>query len=275
MVKYAKSHQLLEPLVEIALAAGERTLEIYNSDFHATFKVDSSPVTQADLASEAIITSRLQATFPGTPIVAEEAISAGHVPEVNFRFFLVDPLDGSKEFIAKNGEFTVNIALIENSRPLAGVVYAPAIGRIWWGLKGDGSARAKVLDGGVEDVEPITVRSASSNLCAVSSRSHCGGEDQLHLSSYQITEHRKAGSSLKFCLVASGEADVYPRFGRTMEWDTAAGDAILTAAGGSVVTLDRSLLLYGKRDQPTETNFANPHFVAFGDVRLVDEFNTG
>ncbi|MBU1175684.1 MAG: 3'(2'),5'-bisphosphate nucleotidase CysQ [Alphaproteobacteria bacterium] len=262
-------------LADIACAAGEKILEIYGTDFAVATKADLSPVTLADTAAEAIITSKLNKAFPGIPVVAEEAVSAGNVPETTARFFLVDPLDGSKEFIARNGEFTVNIALIDKGVPVAGVVYAPAIGRIWWGIDGTGSSSASVVDGNstvarIVEPTPIAVRPAGIGLCAVGSRSHGSGEGDPRLSPFAINEFRSAGSSLKFCLLAEGGADIYPRFGRTMEWDTAAGDAILRAAGGRVTCVDGTPLRYGKRNQSGDSDFANPFFFAFGDPRLSD-----
>jgi 3'(2'),5'-bisphosphate nucleotidase len=264
----------LHSLVKIALAAGVKILETYQTDFDVAYKADESPVTEADTAAEAIIVSGLGRNFPNIAIVAEEAVAAGDVPETGERFFLVDPLDGSKEFISKNGEFTVNIALIESGTPVAGVVYAPALGRIWWGSAHEGAFAARVIDPALDprlvDEAPIAVRAAPEGLCAVGSRSHGSGEGDERLSRFAISEFKSAGSSLKFCLVASGEADLYPRLGRTMEWDTAAGDAILRAAGGKVLCLDGSPFDYGKRNQTGDSDFANPFFIALGDPRLAD-----
>ena len=263
-----------DDLIDLCLAAGTRILAIYGADFAITYKPDDSPVTAADTEAEAIILAGLEARYPDIAVVAEESVAAGKVPPPSDRFFLVDPLDGSKEFISRNGEFTVNIALIENGVPVAGVVYAPALGRIWWGGDGLGCHSASVNGGDstaphLTDRAPIAVRQAGTGLCAVGSRSHGSGEGDPRLSHFDITDFRNAGSSLKFCLIAAGEADIYPRFGRTMEWDTAAGDAILRAAGGSVTCLDGAPLAYGKRDQANDSDFANPNFIAFGDRRLV------
>lgn len=262
-----------DDLIDLCLAAGTRILAIYGADFAIAYKPDDSPVTAADTEAEAIILAGLRAHYPDIAVVAEESVAAGEVPPPSDRFFLVDPLDGSKEFISRNGEFTVNIALIENGAPVAGVVYAPALGRIWWGGDGFGSHSASVTDGDssaphLTDRAPIAVREAGAGLCAVGSRSHGSGEGDPRLSHFDITDFRNAGSSLKFCLIAAGEADIYPRFGRTMEWDTAAGDAILRAAGGSVTCLNGAPLAYGKRDQANDSDFANPNFIAFGDRRL-------
>ena len=261
-----------DQLFPIVLAAGARILDIYGTAFSVALKPDHSPVTLADTEAEKIILDGLAALEPEIPVIAEESVAAGRIPEIGARFFLVDPLDGSKEFISRNGEFTVNIGLIENGIPVAGIVLAPALGRIWWGSTSHGSFSGKVVDGAVADHAPIHARSAApSGLCAVGSRSHGSGEDDIRLSRFTISSFTTIGSSLKFCLLATGEADLYPRFGRTMEWDTAAGDAILRAAGGRVDQLDGTPLTYGKRNQPTDTDFANPAFIAYGDTRLAAE----
>ncbi|WP_345890911.1 3'(2'),5'-bisphosphate nucleotidase CysQ [Devosia oryzisoli] len=259
---------MISSLADIALLSGQEILRIYGTEFVVETKADQSPVTLADVAAEAIIVGALRDAYPDIPVVAEEAAAAGRVPHTADQFFLVDPLDGSKEFISRNGEFTVNIALIENGEPVAGVVHAPAIGRIWWGGRAQGCFEAEVRDGARGAARPIAVRATEGALCAIGSRSHGSGEGDARLSRYPIATYLSAGSSLKFCLVASGKADIYPRFGRTMEWDTAAGDAILRAAGGRVECLDGSLLRYGKRNQADDTDFANPHFIAFGDTRF-------
>ena len=246
---------LLERLLPIVRDAGELIMTIYRSDFSVRGKADQSPVTEADERAEALILPALAALLPGTPIVAEEAVAAGKVPSVGERFWLVDPLDGTKEFISRNGEFTVNIALIENGRPTLGVVLAPALGRLFAGAVGHGAF--------IEDANgrrPIAVRAVpGAGLTVVASRSH-GDTAALDafLAGRQVAELRGAGSSLKICLIAAGEADLYPRLGRTMEWDIAAGHAVLSAAGGQLTELDGAPLRYGKPD------FANPHFVATG-----------
>lgn len=259
---------MIERICGIALEAGAEVMRVYGTDFAVEVKADQSPVTLADTVAEAVILEGLLQLEPGVPIVAEEAMSSGAVPQVAERFFMVDPLDGSKEFVSRNGEFTVNIALVEHGNPVLGVVYAPALGRIWWGKNGKGSFAAEVVDGRIVDARAITVRAAGQGLCAVGSRSHGSGEGDERLSRLPISSYVSAGSSLKFCLVASGEADVYPRLGRTMEWDTAAGDAVLRAAGGRVECLDGRLLCYGKRNQVDDSDFANPFFIAYGDVRF-------
>ena len=246
---------LREALIPIAREAGEAVMAIYATDFAVRGKSDASPVTEADERAEAIIVQRLRALTPHIPIVAEEAVAAGQVPVVGQRFWLVDPLDGTKEFVSRNGEFTVNIALVDGGVPMLGVVLAPAIGRLFAGAAGLG---ALVEQGGTRRV--IRCRAVPpEGLTVVSSRSH---GDVAALDAYLAGRHVaasvNAGSSLKLCLVAAGEADLYPRFGRTMEWDIAAGHAVLLAAGGRMVTLQGEPLLYGK------PGFENPHFVAQG-----------
>ncbi|HVZ30195.1 MAG TPA: 3'(2'),5'-bisphosphate nucleotidase CysQ [Asticcacaulis sp.] len=244
----------------IMLAAGAEILRIYATDFQIDAKGDASPVTEADRAAEAIILEKLKYLAPDIPVVAEEEAAAGRIPDTGGRFFLVDPLDGTKEFISRNGEFTVNIALIENGEPIRGAVYAPVLGKLYWGAHGEGAYVADVKNGAKGPSRPIRVRIPPQNgLAAVGSRSHGSDETQAYLKAFNVAEFKAAGSSLKFCLVAEGAADIYPRLGPTMEWDTAAGDAVLRAAGGRVETLDRIALAYGK------PGFRNPHFVAFGD----------
>ncbi|HEY8555398.1 MAG TPA: 3'(2'),5'-bisphosphate nucleotidase CysQ [Burkholderiales bacterium] len=246
---------LLERLLPIARAAGERILEVYATDFAVAEKQDESPVTAADERAEAVILPALAELTPDIPVVAEEAVAAGRVPQVGARFWLVDPLDGTKEFIKRNGEFTVNIALIENGEPTLGVVLAPALQRLYAGSREGGAF--------VEDAagrRRIACRKVPpEGLTVVASRSH-GDTEALdrYLAGRKVAAQTSAGSSLKFCLVAAGEADLYPRFGRTMEWDTAAGHAVLAAAGGRVTTLDGKDLGYGK------PGFENPHFIARG-----------
>jgi len=256
-------------LIPLMLKAGAEIMRIYATDFAVDGKADSSPVTEADRAAEAIILAGLKEIAPDIPVVAEEEAAAGRVPRAARRFFLVDPLDGTKEFVSRNGEFTVNIALIENGVPVLGSVYAPAKNVIYWSVKGEGAFAAEVQDGKAGPARPIHVRvPPAEGLSAVGSRSHGGAETQDYLKRFTVRDFVSAGSSLKFCLVAEGAADIYPRMGRTMEWDTAAGDAVLRAAGGRVETLDGQPLIYGKRGQPGESDFANPWFVAFGDASI-------
>lgn len=181
------------------------------------------------------------------------------------RFFLVDPLDGTKEFISGRGEFTVNIALVEHGTAVAGVVYAPALSRMFFGAVGFGAFEERVAPDGTEEApaNPIAARMPpQAGLTAVASRSHRSETTDAYLADFKVASFVSAGSSLKFCLVATGEADIYPRHGRTMEWDTAAGHAVLAAAGGTVTRFDGTALVYGK----TGESFANPFFVARGKV---------
>jgi 3'(2'),5'-bisphosphate nucleotidase len=251
---------LLRTIVDAALAAGAEIEAVYGAGCAAELKSDGSPVTEADRRAEAIILGRLAAAFPNVPVLAEEEASAGRIPELGRRFFLVDPLDGTRGFVERNGEFTVNIALVENGAPVAGVVYAPDARALYYGARGEGAFR--VLDGG--SPEAIRARARpSAGLTAIASRSQ-SAETKARLAHLPIAEFVPSSSSLKFCLIAEGTADLYPRFGRTMEWDTGAGQAVLEAAGGRVMALDVEKevgpLRYGKVEQ----GFANPHFIAWG-----------
>lgn len=252
---------LLPGVCAIALKAGEKIMEIYATDFDVALKDDASPVTEADTAAEAIIAPALASLEPGIPIVAEEAAAAGKAPQVgDGAFWLVDPLDGTKEFLNRNGEFTVNIGLIQDGQPVLGVVYAPALDTLYAGAQGAGAT----LKMGEETAREITVRpEPEDGLTIVASRRH-GDPAVLEkfLSGRTVKETRNAGSSLKFCLLAAGEADLYPRFGRTMEWDTAAGHAVLLAAGGLVTTEEGAPLTYAKN-----AIFENPHFIGWGGAR--------
>ncbi len=249
--------ELLDEIRDIARRAGEVVLDHYRSDFEVRRKDDASPVTEADEAAERIILQALRALTPGVPVIAEEEAAAGRIEALSGDWFwLVDPLDGTKEFIARNDEFTVNVALIHAGRPVLGVVLAPALDTMYAAA---GPATASI-ESGDTGRRPIAARAVPANgAVLVSSRSH-GDPDSLAelTANLVVTDHRIAGSSLKFCLVATGEADIYPRYGPTHEWDTAAGHAVLTAAGGSVRTLDGEDLLYGKE------KFLNPRFIARG-----------
>jgi 3'(2'),5'-bisphosphate nucleotidase len=249
----------MQSLITLAIAAGDEIMAIYASDFSARAKGDLTPVTEADEAAEKIILAGLARIAPATPVISEEAAAAGVIPAVAERFFLVDPLDGTREFISKNGEFTVNIALIEEGAPVAGVVLAPALNRVFWGEKGHGAAHGMVADGVVSAWHPLKVRPLPPDgATVVASRSHRDQATDDYLKTVKVKSLCSAGSSLKFCLVAAAEADLYPRFGRTMEWDTAAGHAVLLAAGGKVLTADGAPLRYGKR----ERGYDNPGFIA-------------
>lgn len=248
-------------MVEAAIEAGAVAARIYHGGFEVTVKADATPVTSADHAAEAVILAALATHFPKIPVVAEEQAAAGNVPATGTEFFLVDPLDGTKEFINRSGDFTVNIALVSAGRPILGVVYAPATGRLFAGDVLSGEAwRAQRAPGSAGSApEAIRVRSVpAAGVTAVASRSHRTPETDAYLARYTVAELASVGSSLKFCLVAEGAADLYPRLGPTMEWDTAAGHAVLAAAGGTVVGPDGTALLYGKPE------FRNSWFVAAG-----------
>jgi 3'(2'), 5'-bisphosphate nucleotidase len=249
------SAAVLESVIGIARAAGEIAMAVYATDFDVRGKDDASPVTEADERAEALILAGLAQIEPVLPVLAEESVAAGRVPELGSRYWLVDPLDGTREFISRNGEFTVNIALIEEGAPVLGVVLAPATGRLYAGIVGLG---AFVEDGGVR--MPIACRSVPpEGLTVLTSRSH-GDAAALDtfLAGRPVASRIAIGSSLKLCLLAAGEADLYPRLGRTMEWDIAAGQAVLVAAGGRIDDLAGRPLRYGK------PGFENPHFVAWG-----------
>jgi 3'(2'), 5'-bisphosphate nucleotidase len=256
--------EMLDIMIFAALEAGAAAHAIFRGDIKLAHKADNSPVTAADHAAEAIILKHLGEHFAHIPIIAEEEVAAGRVPAIGQTFFLVDPLDGTREFVAGRPEFTVNIALIRAGVPLMGVVYAPATGALFAGDVGGGRAFRAHASGTSSDAaerSPLRVRRPPAlGLTVVASRSHPSPKMRAYLSGYTVAEIVSIGSSLKFCLVASGEADLYPRLGTTMEWDTAAGHAVLLAAGGSVVTGDGGSLLYGK------TGFTNPWFIAVGTV---------
>jgi 3'(2'), 5'-bisphosphate nucleotidase len=249
----------VKALVNLALLAGREILAIYATDFGSRTKSDLSPVTEADEAAEHIILEGLAKLDVNTPVISEEAASAGRVPQVANRFYLVDPLDGTKEFVSRNGEFTVNIALIENGLPVVGVVYAPAIKRIFWGDAANGAAEGRLAANESITWKKLAVRPCPSDgAIVVASRSHRDQATDDFLKTVKVAKLVSAGSSLKFCLIAAGEADLYPRFGRTMEWDTAAGHAVLLAAGGKVLNVAGQPLCYGK----CERGFDNPGFIA-------------
>lgn len=257
---------IAEAFAEIVVEAGVAVMAVYASDSHARRKPDKSPVCDADERAEAIILERLAARLPGLPVLAEEAAAHGKKTVAGSTFILVDPVDGTREFLSRNGEFTINIGLVVNGEPRAGVVYAPALRRLWLGAS---KAFCCIVSPGaplppLQERREIHVRLAPRDgLTALASRSHSDPETEAFLAQLPVKERRAAGSSLKFCAVAEGEADVYPRFGQTMEWDTAAGDAVLRAAGGVVLDRERRPLRYGK----AEAQFRNGPFIAWGDQR--------
>lgn len=251
--------KLISVMRALALEAGAKIMDIYEADdFAVKVKSDASPVTEADEAADAIISAGLRAAFPEVPLVTEEqATSHGETAKT---FLIVDPLDGTKEFINRRGDFTVNIAYVEAGVPTRGVVYAPAKGRMFYTLA-DGTSveeEGPFVSDTHGTLRPVRVTQPDNTaLMVVASKSHRDQATDDYIGKYAVKDMTSAGSSLKFCLVATGEADLYPRLGRTMEWDTAAGHAVLNGAGGQVVRFeDHQPLTYGKAD------FANPFFIA-------------
>ncbi|MCF1708296.1 3'(2'),5'-bisphosphate nucleotidase CysQ [Tabrizicola sp. J26] len=252
--------RLLTVMRRLALEAGDRIMAIYSGpDFQVKAKSDTSPVTEADEAADALISAGLRAAFPDLPLITEEqAASHGQTAST---FLIVDPLDGTKEFVQRRGDFTVNIAYVEDGVPTRGVVYAPAKSRLFYTLA-DGRSVEEVgphdRDRPGKQTELRVSRPDNAALMVVASKSHRDQATDDYIAKYAVRDMTSAGSSLKFCLVATGEADLYPRLGRTMEWDTAAGDAVLRGAGGKVVRYDtHDPLTYGK------PGWDNPFFIAF------------
>jgi 3'(2'),5'-bisphosphate nucleotidase len=260
---------LIEPLVAAAIEAGKLILDVRRRGHTVERKADFSPVTEADRAAEEAILKCLAAVAPGIPVIAEEAVAAGTLPEVGAEFFLVDPLDGTKEFVKGGDDFTVNIGLIRNGVPVLGIVLAPATGDLYVGAEGEGAWKAKVADGRPGGRSRIAVRPAPDGpILVVASKSHRTPETDDFIFKFDVGNLVSAGSSLKFCLIAEGAADLYPRMGTTMQWDTAAGDAVVRAAGGVVVTLDNRPLPYGPNGAEGVAAFRNPWFVAAGGIPL-------
>lgn len=251
--------RLIPVIRRLALEAGDAILAIYNGpDFEVKSKSDASPVTEADEAADALISAGLRAAFPDTVLITEEQADS-HALSAR-TFLIVDPLDGTKEFVQRRGDFTVNIAYVQDGVPVRGVVYAPAKDRLFYTLP-DGSAVEeagpfdKATPGALTPIRVATPDNAA--LMVVASKSHRDQATDDYINRYSVKDAKSAGSSLKFCLVATGEADLYPRIGRTMEWDTAAGDAVLRGAGGQVVRFDtHEPLTYGK------PGWDNPYFIA-------------
>lgn len=242
---------LLEALAVTAREAGEAILAVVRRGFEVEAKGDRSPVTEADRAAEGVILAALATLAPGVPVVAEEEVAAGRIPAHGATYFLVDPLDGTKEFIRAGDDYTVNIGLIGHGSPALGVVYAPATGTMYAGSVGVGAWREDAVGR-----TAIHTRARGASLTAVASKSHFSKPTAAYLDAVGASDHVSIGSSLKFCIVAEGKADIYPRLGPTCEWDTAAGHAVLLAAGGRVDGPNGAALGYGK------VKFLNPGFVA-------------
>jgi len=244
-------------LIPVVIAAGEIELEYFRHGAEVTDKLDGSPVTLADQEAEKLIAEKLHALFPGIPMVGEESVASGTIPDISGgTFWLVDPLDGTKEFITGSGDFTVNIALLKNFIPVMGIIYTPVANELYFGA--DGEAFMRLQD---KPEQKISVRETPAGGMTVMASKRHGDTARLEdlLRGKKVAQMINRGSSLKFCSIAAGQADFYPRLGPTCEWDTAAGDAILRAAGGHVTTLDGQPLAYGK----TGRKFLNPEFLAF------------
>ena len=257
--------QLSWAFAQAAVSAGALIMDVYRRDFKMRQKADESPVCEADERSEELILAKLAKACPGVPVVAEESCAKGVVPELTGDFLLVDPLDGTREFASRNGEFTVNIAFIRAGVPVLGALYAPAFGRLWVAA-GTGAYTCDVAPG--EHVPPIggmraiSVRKLQGAPVAAVSRSHRNAETEALMQRLGAQEMREAGSAMKFCLIAEGRADVYPRMGPTSEWDTAAAQAIVEVAGGQVVSAETGQpLRYNTRD-----SLLNPYFIVYGDA---------
>ncbi len=248
---------LIDPVVALAEQAGHEILEVYSSNFEVQSKQDDSPLTKADLASHHCIVAGLESLTPGMPIISEESGLPGFEERRQWeRYWLIDPLDGTKEFVNRNGEFTVNIALIDNQKPVLGVVYVPVQDKTYLGCEGHGAER-RDTDGSIETIQ---VAATSANpVRVVGSRSHRGASLDAYLESLGECDMIPMGSSLKFCVIAEGGADLYPRLGLTSEWDTAAAQAVVEQAGGSVVTLDGKPMKYN-----TKPDILNPFFFVIG-----------
>ena len=256
--------QLSPAILETVLEAGKVVMDVFHTDFEVFGKDDKSPVTEADRRGEEVIEAALSRIAPEIPIVGEEAKSEGHCPDISGGvFWLVDPLDGTKEFIKRGSDFTVNIGLVKDGVPIAGYVFAPALNKLYWGISGKGAWIAEVKDGAIKNQQTVEARKADpDNLVIVASKSHRTPELEAWLDHFPSAEHVSIGSSLKLCLIATGEADLYPRLGPTCEWDTAAAHAVLLAAGGSVEVSGGKPLTYAK----DLTTFLNPWFLCRADT---------
>jgi 3'(2'), 5'-bisphosphate nucleotidase len=246
-------HEYLPPCCQIARDAGALIMKYFRQDFSTSHKDDNSPVTNADKEANQLIVNALKQLAPHIPVIAEEDETLGE--SGHKLFWLVDPLDGTRSFVRGEAEFTVNIGLIENGKPLLGIIYAPPQDTLYFGQVGAGAWRSEGTQ------EPVAIEARTpphDGLVVVRSKSHPSEKTEAFLKTIPVKELISGGSSIKICMVADGSADIYPRFGRTMEWDTAAGHAIINAAGGRLVTPEGAALVYGK------PGFENPHFIAYG-----------
>jgi 3'(2'), 5'-bisphosphate nucleotidase len=262
-----KDEDILAEFETIAIEAGRAAYALFKSGCEVAHKSDASPVTEADEAAEKIILGGLAKTMPNFPVVAEEAVAAGTMPaDLGREFVLVDPLDGTKEFISGSGDFTINIALVRDGVPAIGVVYAPVRGWLFGGRPGYAEKAEIDTDFQVAKRCQVSARARAERPDVVASLSHRDAETDRIIAELKAGNILSIGSSLKFCLVAAGEADIYPRCGPTMQWDTAAGDAVLRAAGGLTATMDGEPLTYGYRDGEGAKRMLNPFFIARGKV---------
>ena len=258
---------LTDALLPAVLEAGRVEMAYYHAGVDVHSKADASPVTAADQEAEIILIRALAAAAPSITVVAEESSAVGHVAQIGSSFFLVDPLDGTKEFIKKNGDFTINVGLVTNGRPVYGLVYAPAMDQLYVTIGPGHAVETRIAPSSTvrslnecQMTRLHTRTPPAGGLTALESRSHRSAATEDFLKSLPVSEVRAAGSSIKFCLIARGEADLYPRIGPTCEWDTAAAHAVLEAAGGTVLQVDGNPLAYGK----AADKYLNPHFVAWG-----------
>ena len=263
------SHKELLKISNIAVEAGKIILDFYNKNVDITFKTDESPLTQADLASNKFITDSIKKMSPNIPILSEEEFVEWDIRKAWKKYWLIDPLDGTKEFIKKNGEFTVNIALIENNRPIIGVIYAPVSNELYFSKKNFGSYKIltnKKLNT-LDNAKKISIKTEKTNqVKIIGSRSHSNPLLQKWVSkNFNQFEILQKGSSLKFCLIAEGSADIYPRFGPTSEWDIAAGHIILEEAGGRLKSIDNEEILYNEKE-----DILNPNFFAYNNIDFIN-----
>jgi 3'(2'), 5'-bisphosphate nucleotidase len=255
--------ELIDLFSRLAVDAGRVIMRVRAEGVDVRLKADATPVTEADRLAEALILEGLATGVPDIPVVAEEEVCDGRCPDrTGRRFILVDALDGTREFVADRPDFTVNIALVEDGVPVAGVVHPPMRGALYAAIGGHAWKRTVDAEGGLGEPETLTCRPLPALPVVVASKSHLTAQTAAFIARISHAETVNIGSSLKFCLLAEGGADLYPRFGPTMEWDTAAGDAVLRAAGGATVTVSGEPLTYGKRDIAGMADFANPHFLS-------------